>query len=346
MRVAIVHHQYAKKGGMETYLFDISKGFAAHGDIVTVITCVVDRKSPKYNSWGRIIKRKIWLPRVWRRFYFMQGINKSFIGSDYDLSLSLTRTATQNAVICGGTHLGYLRYLRKTPRLKDKIEIYLERKSYAKSPYIVAHSNMLKDELVELYDVPKEKIRLFYPPIDTNVFSCELRQNRQVYKGKFSLSDKKINLLFPSTGHVRKGWNELYQAMKVLPSDQFELIVVGNKVASQQGNIRSLGYVHNMAELYTAVDFTILPSHYEPYGLVVSESLQCRTPVIISNKVGAKDFVTKDNGIIIEEVTPKAIVDAILKAEKQNFVLTDNFAEKHGLTLINHIDKLRALINE
>lgn len=346
MRVAIIHHQYAKKGGMETYLLDLIEGFWAYGDVVTVITCQADPELVKANSLCRVEKKNIWLPRVWRKFCFMSYINNFFRHDEYDLSLSLTRTASQNAVICGGTHMGYLNYLqKKLVGIKDKIEIYFERKSYNLSPYIVAHSSMLRDELISLYGADPTKIRLFYPPVNTKAFSRVFREKRSMFMQKFALKTNKINLLFPSTGHKRKGWCELAKAMQLLPKEQFELIVVGSKIdeSKQSSNIRSLGFVHNMAELYAAVDFTILPSHYEPYGLIVAESLQCGTPVIISNKVGAQDFVTKDNGIIISEVTPQAIAQAILQAAQQRFAVAEDFAIQHGLVLAKHIDLLRGL---
>lgn len=347
MRVAIIHHQYAKKGGMETYMLDLIKGFVACEDQVTIITYRVDPALAKSQVLCHVEKKNIWLPGVWRKFCFMSYVNNFFSSKEYDLSLSLTRTASQHAVICGGTHLGYLNYLQKRSGINDKIETYFERKSYRTSPHIIAHSSMLRDELISLYDANPEKIRLIYPPVNTSVFNSTFREKRSVYMKNFALKANKINLLFPSTGHKRKGWYELVQAMQMLPEEQFELVVVGSKIDKKQvsSNIRSLGFVHNMAELYAAADFTILPSHYEPYGLVVAESLQCGTPVIISDKVGARDFVTKDRGVIISEITPQAIAQAILQAAQQRFDIAEDFAIQHELVLDKHIELIRGLGN-
>ena len=42
-------------------------------------------------------------------------------------------------------------------------------------------------------------------------------------------------------------------------------------------------------------DILILPSDYEPWGLVVNEAIACDTKVIVSNKVGSSEIVNKYN---------------------------------------------------
>lgn len=59
-------------------------------------------------------------------------------------------------------------------------------------------------------------------------------------------------------------------------------------------NIRFLGHVPNdsLPEIYERHDVFILPSRYEPWGLVVEEALFRGLPVIASDKVGsAADMV-------------------------------------------------------
>ena len=61
------------------------------------------------------------------------------------------------------------------------------------------------------------------------------------------------------------------------------------------GNIRFLGRLPNdrLPEIYERHDVFILPSLYEPWGLVVEEALFRGLPVIASDKVGsAADMVT------------------------------------------------------
>ena len=52
-------------------------------------------------------------------------------------------------------------------------------------------------------------------------------------------------------------------------------------------------------ELYaimSAADALVLPSTFEPYGAVVAEAMQWGTPVVVSDKVGAKELISDANG--------------------------------------------------
>lgn len=60
--------------------------------------------------------------------------------------------------------------------------------------------------------------------------------------------------------------------------------------------VRFLGFVNQsgLPELYTASDVLVLPSEYEPFGLVVNESMLCRCPAIVSDRVGARFDLVKE----------------------------------------------------
>jgi glycosyltransferase involved in cell wall biosynthesis len=54
--------------------------------------------------------------------------------------------------------------------------------------------------------------------------------------------------------------------------------------------VRFLGFANQsvLPELYRAADVFVLPSDYEPFGLVVNEAMLCQVPVIVSDRVGAR----------------------------------------------------------
>jgi len=112
--------------------------------------------------------------------------------------------------------------------------------------------------------------------------------------------------------------------------------------ARHLNNVHALGFVKNMAQLYNAVDVMVLPSFYEPFGLVVVEALQCGTPVIISRQVGASALVDEQCGIVLENITPQAIAEAIEESRTKSFQIPQDFAQQQQLTLSAHIQALRA----
>ena len=54
--------------------------------------------------------------------------------------------------------------------------------------------------------------------------------------------------------------------------------------------VRFLGFVNQSAlpDVYRSSDVMVLPSEYEPFGVVVNEAMLCGCPVIVSDRVGAR----------------------------------------------------------
>lgn len=346
MNIAIIHHQYQRKGGMERYLFDLIEGFSAQNDNTTVLCYKQDKTQPLIANC-RVIKHSLnWLPRVLRKYYFSHRLARSHQRQSVDCTISLMRSTSQELAVCGGTHCGFLIHTDKKPSLWDRWEIFAERKSFASSPAIIAHSRMIAEEIQRYYAIEPDKIHCLLPPINTSRFNPSLRENREALRQKWHIQNDRTTLLFPSTGHKRKGLEPLLKALEQFPPDRFELLIAGDKLPGNKHipNVRCLGFVNDMAELYAAVDFTILPSYYEPFGLVVPESLACGTPVIVSTYVGAKDLITQDYGIVITSVSVNAIKQALEQATTQHFSIPQNFADRNNLTVSSHINQLKTVI--
>ena len=56
------------------------------------------------------------------------------------------------------------------------------------------------------------------------------------------------------------------------------------------GCVRFLGFLNQsqLPSVYSASDVLLLPSYYEPFGLVVNEAMLCGCPAAVSDRVGAK----------------------------------------------------------
>jgi len=67
---------------------------------------------------------------------------------------------------------------------------------------------------------------------------------------------------------------------------------------------------------YAAADVCVVPSHYEPFGLVAIEAMACRTPVVASDVGGLKfTVVPKETGMLAppkDEVAFAAAIDSLL----------------------------------
>jgi glycosyltransferase involved in cell wall biosynthesis len=54
-------------------------------------------------------------------------------------------------------------------------------------------------------------------------------------------------------------------------------------------HVRFVGFVNqsSLPEVYKAADLLVVPSEYEPFGVVVNEAMLCGCPVVVSDRVGA-----------------------------------------------------------
>jgi glycosyltransferase involved in cell wall biosynthesis len=55
------------------------------------------------------------------------------------------------------------------------------------------------------------------------------------------------------------------------------------------GQVQFIGFANQtqLPEIYRASDLMVLPSEYEPFGVVVNEAMLCGCPVVVSDRVGA-----------------------------------------------------------
>jgi glycosyltransferase involved in cell wall biosynthesis len=60
--------------------------------------------------------------------------------------------------------------------------------------------------------------------------------------------------------------------------------------------VRFLGFVNQsgLPAVYRACDVLVLPSEYEPFGVVVNEAMLCGLPAIVSDRVGARHDLVRD----------------------------------------------------
>lgn len=351
MKIALLHYWVSLRGGLETRLFNYVRELTSRGHQVTIFCAKADKiplpdgvkivKVP-----GRFMIKTFRL-RYW---YFANRLAKQIEGHDFDFRLSLGRTFAQDGVLAAGNHLGYLRALGQSRRkISDRVQISLDDVSFQKSKIIYAASEMMRHELVELYNVPKEKIHLLYPPLDTNKFHLGHRERRKELREKFSIAPDKKAFVFVSTGHKRKGLPLLYRIFNRLRDKPVELIVAGSSKSVSDPNIpnvRFIGFCENTEELYAAADYTIHPATYEPFGQIISESVACGTPVLLSHEVGAKELITDQEGIVMNTFEPEPWIEMIKGLSQKTFQPREDFATIHNLSIEAHIDRMLGIWQE
>jgi glycosyltransferase involved in cell wall biosynthesis len=155
----------------------------------------------------------------------------------------------------------------------------------------------------------------------------------------FNLHPNKRYYLLVSTSHKRKGLDLLVKVFQNL-DEHHVLLVAGTRFVSTQANVISLGFVKNMKLLYQASDLLLHPANYEPFGQIVTEAFASKVPVIVSPKVGAKELINTNRGIIVKDFEVNSWIKAIKDSENIQFNFEDIEQLLQEISLEKHMDKM------
>ena len=134
------------------------------------------------------------------------------------------------------------------------------------------------------------------------------------------------------------------RAEQVNPLQPVELVIAGSPPEKKlPPNVKYLGFVREVEELYAAADVAVHPAGYEPYGQIISESILCGTPVLISHMVGAKDVVSAREGLVVQGFDVAEWAAAVMKMATGEFDIPADFAGRHGLRLEDHMARILAI---
>lgn len=168
-------------------------------------------------------------------------------------------------------------------------------------------SGTTNDEHFALYGVPPEKRFRMPWAVDNAFFEAAADRHlpeRAETRKPWQCGERDV-VLFVGRLSPEKNATALLSAARLLPNTH--LVFAGSgpqqreleRQASRglEGRCTFLGFVpqSKLPAIYAAADVMVLPSHYEPWGLVVNESLACGCPVVASKLVGAaRDLVPEE----------------------------------------------------
>jgi glycosyltransferase involved in cell wall biosynthesis len=175
---------------------------------------------------------------------------------------------------------------------------------------IVAISQSVKDDLALLEGAPPEAVTVVPNGVDVERFHPDNRaRHRASTRASLGLSDEHIAVLFVGNSWGRKGLRTAIEAIRGPGQENARLVVVGDGVAAPfldglpadvvERIIFAGSQSQEVERFYAAADVFILPTLYEPFGLVILEALASGVPSIVSACAGASEWLNDGVDLVL-----------------------------------------------
>lgn len=298
--------------------------------------CEISVHAPSDNSFGNIVRRfpagsKI--ASYWNRFVIHPLIAKKISGginhiTDHNNSYLIRYLDPQRTVVTCHD----LIYFRIPNRAGDNKFLFSPQhkiRKYAvsglkKAAKIIADSENTKKDIIELFYVPSDKIKVVYPGIRPCFY--EIKNTDVLREGRKRLHfnwDKTI--LHVGENSYYKNIDAILNVLKILNDkggEEIHFVKVGKDFTHEQKklvyDLKIENFVHylgiisddDLNLLYNLSDVLVFPSLYEGFGWPPLEAMACGTPVVCSDRGSLKE-TAGNTALIVDPYNHEEIAEAI-----------------------------------
>jgi UDP-glucose:(heptosyl)LPS alpha-1,3-glucosyltransferase len=323
VKIALITKRISRNlGGAERVSVSLAKKLSETGHNVHIFTGSVDTSVE--GCVIHLVKATKWLSPL--RLLAFQRKTRKMLGQErFDLVYSLCQVYPVDIYRVGdGIHRHWMkiqypntlqRWLKYLTSLVHLAMQFLEGRIFSKGncSLFVTNSMLVKDQIVEYFHIPGERIKVIYNGVDHNAFNIGVKEYRNEMRRGYGIEDKEFVILFVSNNWERKGLATIIEAISKTGMEKIRLLVVGrgnkrryfslarNKKISTE-KIIFTGRTGDVEKYYGMSDIFILPSRYEPFANVCLEAMACGLPVITTKTNGASEVIMHGkNGFILED---------------------------------------------
>ena len=330
-------------GGISTHVYHLSRALVEKGTSVRVITCdfpnapaeeIIDGVPVSRVDSGRVPESNflLWIYHLnsqmiskttelfeTERFDLIHAhdwvVGRAAVELKNRLGLPLISTIHATEIGRGGSLDG--EYRRK---VRD-----IERLLVEQSDGIICCSNYMLDHIQYVLGAVKTKIRV----IPNGVEASRFNNGRQPQLIPTGVSEDRKTILYVGRIVREKGIFTLLDAFEKLRKQgkDVSLVLVGEgplkedlakEVLRRKLNdrVKLAGFVDEkkLVSLYNSSDAFVLPSHYEPFGMVALEAMASRIPVVVSDVGGLSEIVEDGiTGVKVPASNPSTLAEGILR---------------------------------
>ncbi|WP_297708049.1 glycogen synthase [uncultured Eudoraea sp.] len=207
--------------------------------------------------------------------------------------------------------------------------LWIEKTAIEMADAVIAVSNETRDDVLNYFNVDKEKIKVIYNGINLEEYVVT---SETAALDKHHIDKSKPYVLFVGRITKQKGIIHLVNAIKYIDPDTQVVLCAGapdtpeiakemedsvNEVKKNRDNVIWIAEMldkKSVIQLYSHADVFCCPSIYEPFGIINIEAMACKTAVVASAVGGIKEVVVDgETGILVpleqQNVAPFEPVD-------------------------------------
>lgn len=225
---------------------------------------------------------------------------------------------------------------------------------------VIAVSKNTKKDLMELYGVAAEKIKVVYSGVNGGVGVSDV----ETVKKKYNLSENFI--LFLGTLEPRKNIEGLIRAFEILKTVQaadYKLVVVGQRgwlykkilaraaASPARDDIKFINYIspEEKFTFYELAKLFVYPSFYEGFGFPPLEAAHAGTPAIVSS-VSSLPEVIGEAALMVDPHNPaemaKVMTECLTDENLRNSLIEKGKAQAEKFSWQECANEFLSLLNQ
>lgn len=139
---------------------------------------------------------------------------------------------------------------------------------------------------------------------------------------------KKIVLGVAAVWDSRKGLHDFYALAKLLPVDEYAIVIVGRLTERAQKEdgcqmvfVNRTQNAFELAQLYSSASVFVNPTYQDNYPTTNLESIACGTPVITYKTGGSPESVDETTGMVVDQGDIDGLKNAVLRLSNGKFTM-------------------------
>lgn len=334
MHIAIIRRRFNPYGGAERFILRTIKSLSAQNIAISIIAEKwQDSASESSSNSCDVIKIDgVFGSRSKQFFHFQNEVKKTLSHRQFDIIQSHERLIGADIYRLGdGIHAAWVKRLSSIKPWYARLWLKLDpfhrlliktEQAMAKDHKLtfVSNSPMVAQELVDWYQVPKDRITVIENGIDIRMYQPATPTEKAAAKEKLGLIQHTPTILFIGSGFDRKGAFQLTEAMTLLP--KFQLLIVGydkkikqlKKLVSSlniDNRVHIVGPQNDVKPYLLASDIFCLPTLYDSLPNALLEAICSGLPAVITKDVGISEKIINNNAGLLSSRDSKDIAHTI-----------------------------------